>query len=494
MTMFADPIATHARSAPEALAIGDAEAGRRISFRALDILVNRTAAWLVERLGPASGARVATLARNDVNMMILHFACARAGAIFVPFNWRLATAEIATLMKDATPALFFRDPDFEVPAFDGPVHLLADLDGLIADAPAAPPLDARRDFEAPTTLLYTSGTSGLPKGVMVSESNAIWGAMNFILGNDVGTGSVFLCDMPLFHTAGLFAAARVPLTAGGAVWISKGFDAAKTLARIADPALAITHYFSVPQMAQMLWNQPSFDPAMMRGLQVYATGGAPNPPAQIERFARAGVNMSEGFGMSETGSNFGMPVADKDQLIAKAGSCGLPYFSLQTRIVDEDGVDVARGETGELWLRGPSITKGYWNKPDVTAAAFAGDWFKTGDAARQDEDGFFYLVDRKKDMYISGGENVYPAEVEAVLAELEQVTESAVIGVADEKWGEVGKAFIVLRSGATLDPDAAFAHCKARLARFKVPVSVVITETLPRTASGKVQKHLLKIS
>jgi fatty-acyl-CoA synthase len=492
MIVIADPIATHARAAPDSLAIGDAETGRRISFRALDTLVNRTAAWLVDRLGPASGARVATLARNDVNMMILHFACARAGAIFVPFNWRLAAAEISVLTKDAAPALLFHDPDFEVPAFDGAVHLLPDLEGLIADASAAPPLDARRDFEAPTTLLYTSGTSGLPKGVMVSESNAIWGAMNFILGNDVGTGSTFLCDMPLFHTAGLFAAARVPLTAGGAVWISKGFDAAKTLARIADPAFAITHYFSVPQMAQMLWNQPGFDPAMMRGLQVYATGGAPNPPAQIERFARAGINMSEGFGMSETGSNFGMPVADKDQLIAKAGSCGLPYFSLQTRIVDEGGDDVVRGETGELWLRGPSITKGYWNKPDVTAAAFEGDWFKTGDAARQDDDGFFYLVDRKKDMYISGGENVYPAEVEAVLAELEQVAESAVIGVADEKWGEVGKAFIVLRPGTALDPDAAIAHCKARLGRFKVPVSVVMTDSLPRTASGKVQKHLLK--
>jgi fatty-acyl-CoA synthase len=492
MTLFADPIATHARSAPDALAIGDAETGRRISFRELDAQTNRAANWLVERLGPASGARVATLARNDVNMMILHFACARAGAIFVPFNWRLASAEIAALMTDATPSLFFRDPEFDVPAFDGTVHLLTELDSLIADASPAPPSNARRDFEAPTTLLYTSGTSGLPKGVMVSDSNAIWGAMNFILGNDVGTGSVFLCDMPLFHTAGLFAAARVPLTAGGAVWISKGFDAAKTLARIADPAFAITHYFSVPQMAQMLWNQPSFDPAMMRGLQVYATGGAPNPPAQIERFARAGINMSEGFGMSETGSNFGMPVADKDQLIDKAGSCGLPYFSLQTRIVDEDGLDVARGETGELWLSGPSITKGYWNKPDVTAAAFAGDWFKTGDAARQDGDGFFYLVDRKKDMYISGGENVYPAEVEAALAELDQVAESAVIGVADEKWGEVGKAFIVLRPGTALDPDAAIAHCKARLARFKVPVSVVITESLPRTASGKVQKHLLK--
>lgn len=492
MITIVDPIATYAISRPNSLAIGDAETGTRWNYAELNTAINRVATYLVCQLGAASGDRVATLARNDVNMVILHFACIRAGAIFVPFNWRLAAAEIAVLQGDAAPALVFLDADFDVSAFTCTAHLLSDLLDICADAPATPPSNARRDFGAPSTLLYTSGTSGVPKGVMVSEENATWGNINFILGNDVGTDSTFLCDMPLFHTAGLFAATRVPLCAGGAVWISKGFDAAKTLSRIADPSLAISHYFSVPQMAQMLWNQPSFDPVMLRGLELYATGGAPNPSAQIERFARAGINMSEGFGMSETGSNFGMPVADKEQLVAKAGSCGLPFISIEPRIVDDEGLDVAQGDTGELWLRGPSITKGYWNKPEVTAAAFEGDWFKTGDAARQDEDGFFYLVDRKKDMYISGGENVYPAEVEAAIAELTDVAESAVIGVAHEKWGEVGKAFIIPRIGAVIEPGDVIAHCNARLARFKVPVFVEITDSIPRTASGKVQKHLLR--
>jgi fatty-acyl-CoA synthase len=195
--------------------------------------------------------------------------------------------------------------------------------------------------------------------------------------------------------------------------------------------------------------------------------------------------------MSETGSNFAMPVHDVDRLKAKAGSCGLPLIAVQPRIVDEDGNDVAQGETGELWLKGPSITPGYWNQPELTAAAFHDGWFKTGDAALQDADGFYYLVDRKKDMYISGGENVYPAEVEAVLAELPEVAEAAVIGVADDRWGEVGRAFIILKAGTTLTADAIAAHCAARLARFKVPASVVLTDTIPRTASGKVQKHLL---
>jgi fatty-acyl-CoA synthase len=275
------------------------------------------------------------------------------------------------------------------------------------------------------------------------------------------------------------------------VWISAGFDPAKTIARIADPDLGITHYFSVPQMATTLWQHPDFAPEKLHGLKLYVTGGAPNPRAQVERFARAGIRFSDGFGMSETCSNFAMPVLDVERLIEKAGSCGLPLLAVQARIVDEAGRDVPQGETGELWIKGPSVTQGYWNQPELTAKAFHDGWFRTGDAAMQDADGFYYLVDRKKDMYISGGENVYPAEVEAVLAELHEIAECAVIGVADERWGEVGRAFVIPRAGASLAEQQVIEHCRARLARFKVPVRVVITDAIPRTASGKVQKHLL---
>jgi fatty-acyl-CoA synthase len=212
----------------------------------------------------------------------------------------------------------------------------------------------------------------------------------------------------------------------------------------------------------------------------------------VERFIGAGIAMSDGFGMSETGSNFGMPMGDRELIIQKAGSCGLPYVSVEMRIVDGDDNDVATGETGELWLRSPSITAGYWNQPELTAKAFHNGWFKTGDAALRDEDGFTFLVDRKKDMYISGGENVYPAEVEAAITELPDIAEVAVIGVADERWGEVGKAFVIAKTGMTVAPDAVITHCKERLAKFKVPASVVVTASIPRTASGKVQKHLLK--
>lgn len=486
-----DPVAYHARRRPGALACVDLESGRRWSYMELDQDVERMARWLTGVLGPASGARVASLGRNSAALLILHLAAVRAGAIYTPLNWRLAKPEWAALLQDAQPAMLIHDSEFEPPAYGGPLIPLTQLDNLSAASPGAPP--RRLPPDSPATLLYTSGTSGRPKGVIVTESNVFWGNTNFNLGNDVTSDSVMLCDMPMFHTAGLFAAVRAALLAGGTVLISRGFEAAKTLARIADPHLRVTHYFSVPQMATSLWQQEGFRPDMLRKLVVYAMGGAPNPKAQIERFVRAGIRMSDGFGMSETGSNFGMPVHDPQVLLAKAGSCGLPYISVQVRIVNEDGVDVGPDEVGELWLRGPSITPGYWNQPQLSADAFVDGWFKTGDAALRDVDGFYYLIDRRKDMYISGGENVYPAEVEAVLCELHAVAEVAVVGVPDQRWGEVGRAYIVTVAGQSLDEQAVLEHCRARLARYKVPAKVVFTKDIPRTASGKILKSALRV-
>lgn len=493
---FVDFVATHAGAMPQRLAVVDLESGRRWSYAQLHESVDRLAAWLVDGLGKCSGARVATLSKNCAEMLILQLACMRGGAIFVPYNWRLAAAEIEALVQDAQPQMMFCDPEFSAPASVPQTYALSDLLNLGTQG-AKPALDARRDFEAVTTLLYTSGTSGRSKGVMLSERNTFWGCQNFISGNDVTMRSVFLCDMPLFHTAGLYAATRVPIHAGATVLISKGFDPEKTLARLSgeglpDEGMRVSHYFSVPQMAATLWNQPGFDAAKLQHLTGWAIGGAPLPKALTERYVNAGIKITEGFGMSETGSNFGMPTHDLAQIVAKAGSCGKPFFSVEARIVDEAGNDVAVGERGELWMRSPSITSGYWEQPETTAKAFHDDWFITGDAAVRDADGFYYIVDRKKDMYISGGENVYPAEVEAVLAELPYVAEAAIVGVPDARWGEVGRAYVILVPGAETTADALIAHCRARLAKFKVPQTLVITNSIPRTASGKVQKHLLR--
>jgi fatty-acyl-CoA synthase len=486
-----DAIATHAHARPDAPALTDLSSGQAWDWRALDAAANRHANCLIDRLGPASGARVAVLARNCAEMLILQHACVRAGAIFVPLNWRLAPTEIAALIADCEPALLVAGVD--MPQMDGALPLAELSEAIEGHSADTPPITARQPWDAPSTILFTSGTSGKPKGVLVSEANAFWGALNFMLGNGVTADSHFLCDMPLFHTAGLFANARTPILAGARLSLSGGFDAGVTLGRLADRALGITHYFSVPQMAQMLWNHPGFEPAMLQALAVYATGGAPNPAAQVARFVNSGIAMSDGFGMSETGSNFGMPVGDAALLKAKAGSIGLPYLAVETQIVDEAGVEVAAGTTGELWLRGPMITSGYWRQPEHTAEAFApGGWFRTGDMARRDADGFNFLVDRRKDMYISGGENVYPAEVEAVILEMPSIAECAVVGIADERWGEVGRAYVLPVTGQSISADAVIAHCRARLAGFKVPREVQTDMPIPRTASGKVQKHLLR--
>ncbi len=489
---FCDPIFTHARANPDALAVVDLESGRRWSYAELDRTVDRLAAWLVGEFGPNSGVRVATLAKNCAEMVILHHAGARAGTIFVPFNWRLAAAEIEALAADAEPEIVFHDPDFAPPSAAKRALPIAAMLELGREGDTAPRA-ARRPFDAAATLLYTSGTSGRPKGVMLSEANSFWGCANFIHGNDVTMRSVFLCDMPLFHTAGLYAAARVPIQAGATLLITKGFDPVMTLERMTDPALKVSHYFSVPQMAATLWNQPTFDAKKLSGIVSWAIGGAPNPKAQSERFVNAGVRISEGFGMSETGSNFAMPAHDPATLLRKAGSCGLPLLTVETKIVDEDGNEVPTGERGELWVRGPSVGMGYWNQPELSAKAFIeGGWFVTGDAAMMDDEGFFYIVDRKKDMYISGGENVYPAEVEAALAELAEIGECAVVGVPNDRWGEVGRAYVIPVPGKSITPEAVIAHCAARLAKFKVPQTAIITDAIPRTASGKVQKHVLR--
>lgn len=490
MTYF-DSVETYAQSNPGASAVVDLESGRHWTYAELDSAVDRLASWLADEFGPQSAVRIATLTKNCAEIPILQLACVRSGTIFVPYNWRLAVAEIDALAADAEPQLVFYDSEFNPPKAAARAIPVTDMLGLGADGAAAPKT-ARRPFDAVTTLLYTSGTSGRPKGVMLSEENSFWGCANFIYGNDVTMRSVFLCDMPLFHTAGLFAATRVPIQSGGTVLISKGFDPQKTLERLSDPELKVSHYFSVPQMAATIWNQPNFKPEMLHGLVGWAIGGAPNPKAQTERFVNAGIKITEGFGMSETGSNFGMPTHDMSVLVNKAGSCGLPFMTVEPKIVDEDGNEVPTGTMGELWLRGPCIASGYWNQPETTAKAFRDGWFVTGDAAIIDEDGFYYIVDRKKDMYISGGENVYPAEVEAAIAELPEVGECAVVGVPDERWGEVGRVYVIPVPGQSITAEAIIAHCASRLAKFKIPKTAVITDAIARTASGKVQKHLLK--
>ncbi|GIL41604.1 AMP-binding protein [Roseiterribacter gracilis] len=491
MTAARDSIALYGLQQPDRLAAVDLATGRRWSYGALDQAVARCSGWLVAQ-GVGAGDRVAVLARNSVELLILQFACMRRGAIFVPLNWRLAAAELGVLLEDCTPSLFVADVTCTALAAQAGWRALQLAEMIAAIERAAPAPPVAFDENAPSILLYTSGTSGRPKGVIVTERNAHFTARNFGAFSATTSDSIYLCESPMFHVIGLVTSFRAPLLQGGVVLVSDGFDAARTNRRLADPSLGVTHYFCVPQMAAMLRADPDFAPERLVGRVTMFTGGAPLDATDLAPWLADRIVLANGFGMTEVGTVTCMPL-DLAAIAARPRSVG-PVAPLQEmRLVDSAGADVEPGAVGEIWLRGPNVSPGYWQREDATRAAFTDDgWFRTGDAATRDEDGFVTLVDRLKDMFISGGENIYPAEVEAALLAHPDIVEAAVVGIEDARWGEVGHAALVLRAGAAFDEQAVIAHCNARIARYKIPRSFAVLDALPRTGSGKVLKHVLK--
>jgi fatty-acyl-CoA synthase len=495
MTIMAAPVADfvrlHARGRARHPALIDAVSGRTFDYATLDRRIDSAVTLLRDRFSLAAGDRMAAIARNHVDLAVLQLACARMGAIFVPLNWRLSDIELAAVIEDCAPSLAVGDDLLgRLPRSLGQTATLDRIGSLIDMAEPAAAKPGAEDLSS--LMLYTSGTSGRAKGVPLSERNLFATAINFGVLGQVTPASVFLVDAPMFHVIGMVAGFRPAMMMGATVIVAPGFEPATTLARLSDPELRVTHYFCVPQMAEMLRRDPGFDPTRLEGLTALFTGGAPHPAPRIREWLADGIAIVDGFGMTEAGTVLGMPI-DLDTIDAKAGSAGLLAPTMSARIVDEEGAECGPDAVGELQLRGPNIFSGYWQRPEETEKAFTGDgWFRTGDLARRDADGFYFLVDRKKDMFITGGENVYPAEVEAALVAHPDVAEAAVIGIADPKWGEVGHAAIVLRTGAEVEPTAILAHCEERLARYKLPKQVHFLRALPRTASGKVVKAELR--
>jgi fatty-acyl-CoA synthase len=482
-----DHVGLQARLQPQRLAAVDLASGWRWTYAELDAAVARCARVLVERR-VGFGERVVSLARNRVELAILHLACARTGAIYVPLNWRLSPPEILALVEDAEPRLIVGDQELARVGLDG-----LSIDLLAGEIEVAAPLvTGPIDRDRPSLILYTSGTSGKPKGVLLSERNLDQTALNFGRLGHVTHDSVFLNDAPMFHVIGLVTCVRPPLLHGGTVLVSDGFEPERTLARLGDPDLKVTHYFGVPQMAQALRSHPTFAPERLRGLTAIFTGGAPHPAADIRAWLADGVPVVDGFGMSEAGTVFGMPI-DIAGIDARAGAAGVAMPGVASRIVDADDQDCAPGVAGELLLKGENLFRAYWRRPDETAKAFTKDgWFRTGDIAHADAEGFHWLVDRKKDMFISGGENVFPAEIEAALAGHAAIAECAVVGLPDSRWGEIGHLVVVLRAGQALSHADVLTHLEPRLARYKLPKLTTVLDALPRTGSGKVQKGVLR--
>jgi fatty-acyl-CoA synthase len=485
-----DFVSLHARGRPGKVALTEAATGLTLTYAALHDRVDRAVSVLKDGYGLDEGDRLAALAKNCSDMVVLHLACARMGAIFTPLNWRLSTTELGAIVEDCDPALVIGDASLD--ALGPTVARTAPMSDIsVAIDAAAPHPSLPTDADAPSLMLYTSGTSGRPKGVLLSERNLLATAINFTIIGEVGADSVFLADSPMFHIIGMVTNFRPGFMMGASTIISDGFVPATTLERMADPDLKVSHYFCVPQMAEMLRADPAFDPKRLPCLKALFTGGAPHPASRIREWIRDGILTGDVSGLTGAATVRGRPLA-ASVIDGKAGSAGLLPPTMQARLLRPGGEDAGPGEVGELLLKGPNLFTGYWRRPEETRKAFTDGWFHTGDLAMRDADGFYTLVDRKKDMFISGGENIYPAEIEAALAAHPHVAEVAVVGMPDERWGEVGHAAIVLRAGSGADADALLAHCETLLARYKLPKRFHVLDALPRTGSGKVVKARLK--
>lgn len=497
-----DWIDHHAANRPGNEAIRDLGSNRSFTYAEFDRRVDAMAAYM-ESLGIGRGDRVAVLAHNGVEFFDVQFACARTGVICVLLNWRLTVPELEYILTDSSPALLIHDIEFAEAAAElqqrCSIGELLQIDGGTVDSDYEQTL-AGFDGQSGTraslthddviTIMYTSGTTGLPKGAMITHGMNFWNAVNLGIPAGISIDTVHLNILPLFHTGGLNCYSNPVLHAGGTVVTLKGFDPGETLATLGDPEQAITHFFGVPAPYQFMMQHPDFATTDLSRLHVAGVGGAPCALSIMEAWTDRGVNLSQGFGMTETSP--ACIFLDPSDALRKVGSVGKALLHTEFRIVDDNGADCPAETIGELWVAGPHITPGYWNRPDATADAFEGRWLKTGDAARIDDEGFVYIVDRWKDMYISGGENVYPAEVENVLYQLPQVAEAAVIGVPHDKWGEVGLAVLALKPDESVDRTTVQQYCAERLAKFKVPDDIAIVDVLPRNATGKVLKRELR--
>lgn len=499
----ADVLGERARLTPDGLALVVVAPAARLSYRQLDERAVRCAlAW--RGLGLAPGERVAILAHNRVEYLDAFFAAGKSGTILVTLGTRLTVHELAPILEDSGARVVLYDGAF--------AEMVAALRARLAverwvalDAPGEPADPRYADLvdavdpagfaatrcapEDVYCLLYTSGTTGRPKGVMIPHRQVAWNGYNTVCGWQLRADDVSPIFTPLYHAGGLMAFLGPIFTIGGTIVLHRGFDPAEIWRTV--EAERCTVVLGVPTIWKLLAEAPEFATADLSSLRTLYSGGAPLPTWLAELYQARGLTFKQGFGMTEVGVNcFAMTEAAS---VAKRGSIGTPMMHTEVRLVGADGDDVPPGEVGEIWFRGPHVCLGYWNRPEATAEAFApGGWFRSGDLARRDEDGYYYVAGRAKEMFISGGVNVFPAEIEAVLLQHPGVRDAAVVGIEEPTWGEIGVAFVVPLAPGSAEPDSVLAFLAERLARFKLPRQVVLLDELPRTPYGKVVKGQLK--
>jgi len=477
-------IERHARFAPGAAAIRFE--GAAISYAELARRIRCAAAVLADS-GVARGDAVAYLGLNSPAQLVLLFACARLGAMLVPLNWRLAPPEHARVLADCPPRLLFVEPAFTE-------HARA-----IAGAARATGIDALdRDFagsrvpegdeNSALLLCYTSGSTGAPKGVVLTQRALFWNAVNSTHMHDLTSADRVLTTLPMFHVGGMNIQTLPALHAGACVTLHAKFDPAATLEALERDRITLT--VLVPAQLDALMQLPRWASADLSSLRMITTGSTIVSEGFVRKASGRGVPVIQVYGSTET-----CPIAAyvrAADALRKAGSAGAPALHCEVKVVDEAGAELPAGGDGEILVRGPNVASRYWNAPGETAQTFVDGWYRSGDVGHFDAEGHLYVVSRKKDMIISGGENIYPAEVEGVLLECPAIEEACVVGRPEARWGEAVVAAVVLKRGCRMSEAEALALFQGRIARYKHPREVCFLERLPRSALGKVQKEAVR--
>ena len=483
---------------PDKEAFREYETGRVWTYGQINRMANQLAHHFTEDRRLKKGDRIAILAENCLEYILLFSVAQKTGLVLVPLNYRLAPAEIDYLLQAAEPELMIWEEKFSELLEAAPqFHQIAQhlpLAELSAWSAAASIKDVYERFEPvpveeddPVFILFTSGTTGFPKGALYTHKMLFWNSINTAMSLLLNTESRTVNVMPPFHTGGWNVFATPFFHHGAFMVLMKKFDPEVVLPLLQQERATI--FMGVPTMLKMIADLPGFDEADLSSLYYLIVGGEPMPIPLIERWHQKGVAVRQGYGLTEVGPN--LTSLHQRDAIRKKGSIGRPNFYVQIRIVDpETGAELGPNQAGEFLLKGPMMTPGYWRNEEATRKSIEDGWFHTGDMVLQDEEGYLYVVDRIKNMFISGGENVYPAEVERVLIQHDDVAEVCVIGMPHEKWGEVGRAFVV-RKSPTLDEATLLAFCQGKLAKFKIPKSVVFLEELPKNDTGKINRKLL---
>ena len=472
---------------PEKIAVKIGETGKKFTYRE----INKAAASLAYKLEHTwdikRGDRIAIISDNSIYQVLLFAAALKTGAVLVPLNFRLAPEELKYMLNDSgSSLLFYRESCVALNKLD-PACNAVSIDELsfCFEETATYPVRTLQEDDA-IFILYTSGTTGFPKGAIYTHKMMFWNSMNTALSLSLTSSTTTLNCMPLFHTGGWNVFLTPILHHGGTMLLFNKFDPATILDCIEEERLDL--FMAVPTMLKMMVELPEFSAKDLSSLKYLIVGGESMPIPLIDVFHRKGIPVRQGYGLTEAGPN--LTSLHQDEAKRKEGSIGKPNFYVEIRIVDDTGAEVEAGHPGELLIGGPMVTPGYWNRPEASLEAKSGGWLRTGDVARMDAEGFIYIVDRKKNMYISGGENVYPVEVERVLLSHPDIKEAVVIGVPDKKWGESGVAFIVSDSDVNSTEIKAF--CLEKLAKFKVPAEVISCAEIPKNDTGKQNRKLLK--